>query len=234
MSDEQPSTRSATGVPIHRLEPGKRPGMIGFLRSRFITGVLVAFPLVVTLFFGRFLFALMDRWADPITIRLFGHRVPGMGAALVVVPIFVLGVLAHNVFGRRLLTKGDKLFARIPFLRSIYVGAREVTRAFARNRTRTFHSVVLIPFPHEGVWAVAFVTAEFNETTPDGTRRVVSVFMPTTPNPTTGFFLVYPETSIRQTDLTVEEALRMVISGGLVTSGQRKLFPRPPSSQEER
>jgi uncharacterized membrane protein len=233
MSEEQLSTKSSTGVPIRAVEPGKRHSLLGFLRSRFITGILVAFPLAITLFFGRFLFGLMDRWADPISIRLFEHRVPGMGAALVVVLIFVLGVLAHNVIGRRMLNKGDKLFARIPFLRSIYVGAREVTRAFGSSRTRSFRRVVLIPFPHDGVWAVAFATAEFDETTPQGTRRVVAVFMPTTPNPTTGFFLVYPLASIRPTDLTVEEALRMVISGGLVTAGRTKLFPRAASPSEE-
>jgi uncharacterized membrane protein len=234
MSEEPLHTRSSTGVPIRLTEPGKHQGVVGFLRSRFVTGILVAFPLVVTLFFGRFLFALMDRWADPISIYLFKHRMPGMGAALMVVLIFTLGVVAHNVIGRRLLSKGDKLFARIPVLRSIYVGAREVTRAFASNRARSFRRVALIPFPHEGVWAVGFVTAEFSEATPEGTRRMVAVFMPTTPNPTTGFFLVYPLASIKPTDLAVEEALRMVISGGLVTTGQGKLFPRPTPPPETR
>ena len=88
-----------------------------------------------------------------------------------------------------------------------------------------------MPFPYEGVWGMAFVTGEFEETTPGGARRLVAVFMPTTPNPTTGFFLVYPEASVRPTDLTVEEALRMVISGGLVSATQERVFPGavPPS-----
>jgi uncharacterized membrane protein len=85
---------------------------------------------------------------------------------------------------------------------------------------------VLIPFPNEGVWAIAFVTGEFDETTPEGRRRLISVFMPTTPNPTTGFFLVYPESSLKPTALTVEEALRLVISGGLVSATQDRVFPR--------
>jgi uncharacterized membrane protein len=233
MSEEGIPTNSSPGVPLRLEEPGKRHPVLAYLRSRFVTGILVAFPLVVTLFFGRFLFGLMDRWADPISLHLFGRRVPGVGAALVVVLVFVLGVLAHNVIGRRVLNLGDRLFARIPVLRSIYVGAREVTRAFASDRTRGFRRVVLIPFPHEGVWAVAFATAEFDETTPEGIRRTVAVFMPTTPNPTTGFFLVYPVASVRPTDFTVEEALRMVISAGLVTTGKAKLFPPQAPPQEE-
>jgi uncharacterized membrane protein len=131
------------------------------------------------------------------------------------------------VLGRRVLHWGEKVFARIPVLRAVYTGTREVTRAFASNRSRSFRRVVLVPFPSGDVWGVAFVTGEFDERTPAGPRRVVTVFMPTTPNPTTGFFLVYPADAVKATDLSVEEALRMVISGGLVNATQSRLFPAP-------
>jgi len=144
-----------------------------------------------------------------------------------VLAIFLLGVLAHNVIGRRVLHWGERIFARIPVLRAVYTGTREVTKAFASNRSRSFRRVVLVPFPSHEVWGVAFVTGEFEDHTPDGPRSVVTVFMPTTPNPTTGFFLVYPLAAVKETDLSVEEALRMVISGGLVSSTQERLFPRP-------
>jgi uncharacterized membrane protein len=231
MDEQRAPVQDSMGLPIRFAEPGKRHGFLGFLRSRLVTGLLVAFPLVVTIFFGRFLFDLVDRWADPISTKLFGRTIPGFGAALFVLVIFALGVLAHNMIGRRVLRIGDRLFARIPVLRSIYLGTREVTRAFAGDRSKSFRRVVLVPFPYEGVWGLAFVTGEFEETTPDGVRRVISVFMPTTPNPTTGFFLVYPEVSVKPTDLTVEEALRMVISGGLVSATQERVFPatRPTS-----
>ncbi len=225
MDDRKPQSQDSMGLPIRFQEPGKRQGLLGFLRNRLITGLLVAFPLVVTLFFGRFLFDLVDRWADPISTYLFKRRIPGVGLALFVLVVFVLGVLAHNMIGRRLLRIGDRLFARIPILRSIYLGTREVTRAFAGDRSKSFRRVVLVPFPYEGVWSIAFVTGELEEDGPAGTRRLVSVFMPTTPNPTTGFFLVYPEGAVRPTKLTVEEALRMVISGGLVAATQARVFP---------
>ncbi len=228
MVDEGPKFLSESlGLPIRRPEPGKKSTPFAFLRTRFVTGLLVSFPLVVTLFFGRFLFDLIDRWADPISQQLFKRVVPGFGAALFVVAVFLLGVLAHNVIGRRILHWGEKVFERIPVLRAVYSGTREVTRAFASNRSRSFRRVVLVPFPAADVWGVAFVTGEFEEAVPDGKRRVVTVFMPTTPNPTTGFFLVYPVASVRETDLSVEEALRMVISGGLVSTTQERLFPRP-------
>jgi uncharacterized membrane protein len=226
MDEQRAPVQDSMGLPIRFPEPGKRHGFLGFLRNRLVTGLLVAFPLVVTIFFGRFLFDLVDRWADPISMQLFERRIPGVGTALFVIVIFVLGVLAHNVLGRRVLRIGDKIFARIPILRSIYLGTREVTRAFAGERAKSFRRVVLIPFPYDGVWSIAFVTGEFEEATPDGPRRLISVFMPTTPNPTTGFFLVYPETSLRTTNLSVEEALRLVISGGLVSATQDRVFPR--------
>jgi len=233
MGERGGSSADSMGLPLPSPAPGARATFGSFLRARFITGLLVAFPLVVTLFFGRFLFDLIDRWADPISVALFHRRVLGVGAAFAILVIFVLGVLAHNVIGRRVLRFGERLFARIPVLRPVYLGAREVTRAFAGNRAHEFRRVALVPFPYEGVRAVAFVTGEFDETTRDGPRRMATVFLPTTPNPTTGFFLVYPIGSLTPTELSVEEALRMVISGGLVSAAQAKVFPpgpQPPAS----
>jgi uncharacterized membrane protein len=230
--DETPTDSGPMGLPLDTQEPGKRLTFFGYLRARFVTGLVVSFPLVVTLFFGRFLFDLIDRWADPISRQLFHRAVPGLGAAVFVLGVFLLGVLAHNVLGRRVLQFGERLFARIPVLRAVYTGTREVTRAFSGNRARSFRRVVLIPFPHEGVWAVAFATTEFEQPTPDGPRRQIAVFMPTTPNPTTGFFLVYPEAAVRATEMSVEEAIRMVISGGLVSAGPGRVFPAAPAPRD--
>ncbi len=204
------------GLPVTRSEPGRRPGFVAYLRSRFITGVLVALPLVITLFFARFLFNLLDRWSYPISERLIGHAIPGAGAVLAIILVFTLGVLGHNVFGRRVLRFGEAIISRVPVLSSVYLGSREVTRAFSSDRTRSFRRVVLIPYPVEGSWAIAFVTVEFTTSTPAGPCRMVSVFMPSTPNPTTGFYMIYPESMVRDTDLSVEEAARMVISGGIL------------------
>lgn len=197
-------------------EAGKKLTVWGFVRARFVTGVLVGLPLVITLFFGRLLFNLFDRWADPIMVAAFGRTVPGVGAGVAIVFIFLLGVLAHNVIGSKILQMGDNLMTRVPVLRPIYRGAREVTRALGADRSRQFRRVVLAPFPYPGCWSVAFVTGEFERAGTGGTERLVTVYMPTTPNPTTGFFIVYPLDQLRETGLSVEEAIRMVISGGLV------------------
>lgn len=138
--------------------------------------------------------------------------------------VFLLGVAAHNVVGRRLLRGAEKLLIRIPLLRPVYLGAREVSRAFSADRTEGFRRVVLIPFPCQGAWCIAFQTAEFEVASPSGRITMITVFMPTTPNPTTGFFLAYPKTAVKVTDLSVEEAVRTVISGGLAASNLAQIF----------
>ncbi|MCS7182517.1 MAG: DUF502 domain-containing protein [Thermoanaerobaculum sp.] len=201
-----------------------KTGFLAFLRSRLVTGALVAFPLVVTLFFGRFLFNLLDRWFYPWSVQLFGRPVPGLGAAIALILMLFLGMAAHNVLGRRLLRLGEAVLTRIPVLRPVYLGAREVSRALSRDRTQGFRRVVLIPFPSPGAWCVAFQTGEFEHVTPEGRVPMVAVFMPTTPNPTTGFFLAYPKDAVRPTNLSVEEAVKVVISGGLAAGDLARLF----------
>jgi len=226
--DTHPASTASPGT-----ETTKEPASSGhFLRSSFVTGLVTAFPLLITLFLGRFAFDLLDRWADPISEVAFGRVVPGFGLAIFIVLIFLLGVIARNVVGRRFLAFGERLFARIPVLRPIYLGAREVTRAFSAERTKSFRRVVLIPFPYADVRAVGFVTGEFTEPGPDGPITLVSVFMPTTPNPTTGFYLVYPESAVRDTSLSVEEGIRLVISGGLVGGSSVRFFA--PEGEERR
>ena len=232
MKTERPITDDTLSYLLSKPHPDKRPTVIGVLRARFITGVLVALPLVVTVFFARFLFNLLDRWSYPLSRYLFGKPVYGVGAGLAIVLIFLLGVLAHNVLGRRLLRLGDKLLGKVPVLRAVYTGTREVTRAFSGDRTKNFRRVVLVPFPVDGAYVMGFQTGEFDIETPQGQRHMVSVFFPTTPNPTTGFFIVYPLEKVVFSSLSVEEAVRIVISAGLVAPDPRRLFGLPTVSRD--
>lgn len=228
--DERVSGSGEWTIPVRVGSANARPGCLGYLRSRFVTGIIVAFPLVVTIFFARFIFNLLDRWSYPITARLIGYPLPGVGAALAIVLIFLLGVLAHNVLGRRILQVGERLLSRVPFVRPVYTGAREITRAFTADRSKAFRRVVLVPFPSRDALSVAFLTAEFEHDTPEGRQRMVSVFLPTTPNFTTGYYLIYPIAAIRESSLSVEEAVRMVISGGLLAPSPGHILTPPAAS----
>ncbi|HPC83299.1 MAG TPA: DUF502 domain-containing protein [Thermoanaerobaculaceae bacterium] len=232
MRDRRDPLDDSHFLPMAHVAPDARLGVVGFLRSRFVTGALIAFPLVVSIFFGKFIFGLLDSWSYPITKHLFGEPIPGAGAALAVLLIFALGILGHNVLGRRLLKLGERILARVPLVRPIYLGAREITRAFSADRTKSFRRVVLVPFPIEDVYVVAFLTGEIETASDEGVRRYATVFMPTTPNPTTGFYMLIPIEKVRSTSLTVEEAARMVISGGLASPEPHRILT--PQQEENR
>ncbi len=229
---ENGGSHDSWSFPVAAPEPGKRLTAMGYLRSRFITGLLVAFPIVITAFFARFLFNLLDRWSYPITTKLFGFAVPGAGAVLAMILIFLLGMAAHNVLGRRVLRLGERVLSRLPVLRPVYTGAREVTRAFSANRTQGFRRVVLVPSFFPDVWAVGFVTADLVIDGPSGKEAAAVVFVPHTPLPTTGMLLVYPASKVRPSDLGVEEAVRMVVSGGLLSPEASRMFP-PEAAPED-
>lgn len=227
MREEHHTPQDSWWIPVSRPGIDRPKGIGAWFRSRMVTGLLVAFPLAVTLFFARFLFNLLDRWSYPISSYLFGRPVPGVGAALALVLIFILGMLSHSVVGRRLLRLGERLVDRVPVVRAVYGGAREITRAFGSDSGRNFRRVVMVPFPHTEVLSIAFLTGEFDIETVTGRERVVTVFMPTTPNPTTGFFMLFPASKVQNVNLSVDEAMRLVISGGLLAPEARRLLATP-------
>lgn len=223
-----------------RTREGHPRGAWPWIRRRFLVGILVIFPLGVTILFVRFLFVFLDHWAHPITEQLFGIRIPGLGALLALIALFLLGVLATNVVGSRLLDGFERFIGRLPLLRPIYRGARQVTEAIQLRETEQFRRVVLIPFPHTGVRSVAFVTREFRRPTAFHPHPTVLVFVPTTPNPTSGFLVAVPLADVQALPISVEEGVKLVISGGLLVPNEMLDAPRrgdtlprptpPPSS----
>ena len=192
----------------------RQRGVWAWIRWRLAVGFLVAFPLVVTLFFGRFIF---DRWFRPISRHLFGVQIFGAGLLLSLVALLLLGIVATNVIGGRLLTFFERRVAALPLLSPIYQGARQITEAIQIRETTEFRKVVLIRFPHPGMQSLGFVTREFNRPTAFEPEPVAMVFVPTTPNPTSGFLVVVPQRDLETLDIDVEEGVKLVISGGLLT-----------------
>ena len=191
-----------------------------WVRRRFAVGFLVVFPLVITLFFARFIFGLLDRWFLPISERLFGTEIPGVGFVLFIVALFGLGILATNILGGRLLDFFEKRVAGIPLLSPIYQGARQFTEAIQIRGTTDFRKVVLLDCPREGLRSVGFVTREFAGATVFCDEPSALVFVPTTPNPTTGFLVALPQRELEVLDITVEQGVKLLISGGLLTPAQ--------------
>jgi uncharacterized membrane protein len=188
-----------------------------WLRRRLAVGLLVAFPLVVTALFANFMFNLLDRWFRPISERIFGMQIVGAGLVLTLLGLLLLGIVATNVLGSRILGFFESRVLRVPLLSPIYQGARQITEAIQVRGTTEFRRVVLVAFPHPDIQSIGFVTREFPHPTGFSSEGSALVFVPTTPNPTSGFLVSVRLRDLKPLEITVEEGVKLVISGGLLT-----------------
>jgi uncharacterized membrane protein len=191
------------------------------LRRYFIAGLLVWIPLGITIWVLKLLVDLMDQSlllvpANYRTDAVFGFHIPGLGIILTLAILLVTGALAANFFGRKLLTLGDSALGRIPIVRSIYGGVKQISDTLFSPEGKAFRRAVLVRYPHAGAWTVALVTGNpEHEVTDHLGKDQVSVFVPTTPNITAGFFLIVPVSETIELDMSVDQALRYIISMGV-------------------
>ena len=192
------------------------------LRRYFLTGLIVVLPLAITLNVLLWALRVLDGLLGQFVVPLIGTRIPLLGLLTLLVVILVSGMLATNMLGRRVVELVDRLMLRIPLARSVYSAVKQLSDSVFLQRRSAFRRAVLIEWPRRGIYTVGFVTGESvgepQERTPE---RVLNVFVVTTPNPTTGFLVLVPEDQVIPLEMSVEDALTMVISGGIVTP------PRP-------
>jgi uncharacterized membrane protein len=194
------------------------------LKSYFLTGLLVLVPITLTLLVVRWLVRLMDNLLKsvlPMALRpeqIFGISVPGIGLVATLLLILLVGVLTANIFGRSLVNFTEKLVDRIPFVKGIYTLFKQVSDTILNRDRGAFSKVVLIEYPRRGIWAVAFVTGVTQgEAQLITEKKLINIFVPTTPNPTSGFYILVAEDDMIELSMTVEEAFKLIISGGMVT-----------------
>ena len=191
------------------------------VRRYFVAGLLVWIPLGITLWVLKLLVDVMDQslLLIPVAYRseaLFGFHVPGLGIILTVAIVLFTGALAANFFGRQLLTFGHDILSRIPIVRSIYGGVKQISDTLFSPEGKAFRRAVLVRYPHAGTWTVALVTgAPEHEVADILGREQISVFVPTTPNITAGFFLVVPRSETIELEMSVDAALKYIISMGV-------------------
>lgn len=197
--------------------------MLNHMRRYFISGLLVWLPIWVTLLVITFLVDLLSKSLLLLPPQLqpdvlIGFHVPGIGVLITLVVIFCTGVLAANFIGRRLMELWDGLIARIPLVRSVYTGVKQVVDTLFSPGGQSFRKVLLVEYPCAGVWSIAFQTGESNEQIEAllGGEPMVSYFIPTTPNPTSGFLMMAPRNKVIELDMSVDQALKFVISLGVV------------------
>ncbi|UCH85215.1 MAG: DUF502 domain-containing protein [Candidatus Latescibacterota bacterium] len=189
-----------------------------FLRRHFLTGLLVIAPTVFTGWLVWKIFVTIDNLIAPFQKRFPIIDIPGIGFVVVLLLILIVGILASNLIGRRFIAGGERLLNRLPLIRRIYNASKELSEVFLTDKKTVFQRVVMIRYPHADSFALAFVTNSGRGyfSTVVG-EELISVFIPTTPNPTSGFLLMIPEREVFPVDVSVEEAMKIVISGGAFT-----------------
>ena len=197
--------------------------MSAWLKSRFIAGFFVTVPAFATAWLLWVFWSRIDDIFAPVYERMLGRPVPGVGFLTAIAAILLMGVIARNVVGRRVLGWGDKLLLRVPVFRLLYPSVKMLIDSFSPERRNAFKAVVLVQHPREGSYAYGFVTSEVIVETFDGKAEMVTVFIPTN-NLYLGDIVVVPRADVIATGLTVEEGVRIIVSAGTATP------PRLPRS----
>jgi len=184
-----------------------------WLKVRFIAGFFVTVPAIATAWLLYVFWDAIDGFFSPGYERIFGRRIPGLGFLTAVILILVMGTIATNVVGRRILARIELLLTRVPIFRSIYPTIKELIASFSPEKRGSFKEVVLAEYPRKGAFAFGFLTSEFLLETPEGKRQMVTVFVPTN-NLYLGDVIVVPREEAISTGLSVEEGIRIILSAG--------------------
>jgi len=206
--------------------PPRRHSRAGLrLRSYFLTGIVVAAPIGITFYLTWAFIAWIDGWVKPLIPRAYNpdnylpFSVPGVGLIVAIVALTLLGFLTANLVGRTIVSWGELLLERMPLVRNLYKALKQIFATVLSQSSRSFQQVGLIEYPRRGLWALVFIATEAkgeisSRLQEDG--ESIAVFLPTTPNPTSGFLLFVPAKDLTLLDMTVEEAAKLVVSAGLV------------------
>ncbi|HYC04610.1 MAG TPA: DUF502 domain-containing protein [Azospirillaceae bacterium] len=223
-------------------EPHKTPRMTfgARIRAYLIAGVLVTAPVAVTIYIARFVISGIDGLVaamlptpyNPETFLPFW--VPGLGVLLVLLFLILVGMLTAGYLGRLVVAAGESLVGRLPVIRGIYGAAKQIFETVLSKKSNSFRECVLVEFPRRGAWTVGFITGEPKGEIGDHLAPgMLTVYVPTTPNPTGGYMLYLPETEVRRLEMSVEEGLKLVVSMGIVGPAERPVPVALPPVEEQ-
>jgi uncharacterized membrane protein len=207
------------------------------IRGYFLAGLLVIVPLGVTVVVITAILRLIDGLLVIIPPKFHPHtylpKIPGLGLVLAIVLVMITGILVKNYIGHRVVALGEYILSGIPLVRPVYTAVKQVAQAMFGDTAYAFQRSILVEYPRKGVWAIAFVTGKTYDGIQDKMdKEMINVFLPTTPNPTSGFYLVIPAEDTIPLDISVEEAFQLLISGGVVEPGGN--VPRFPFGKRQR
>ncbi|NIZ09891.1 DUF502 domain-containing protein [Pseudooceanicola sp. HF7] len=222
--------------PLQDTSSHQRPGVFARLRSSFLTGIVVILPVSLTLWLFWTVLGWFDGFVLPLVPERFkpeqyiGINLRGVGIIFFLVFTILVGWLAKGLIGRSLIRYVESVVDRMPFIRSVYSGAKQIAETVFAQQDRSFDQACMVEYPRKGIWAVGFISTEAKgeiDSRAQTGSRLLSVFVPTTPNPTSGFLLFFPEEDVIPLDMSIEDAAKLVISAGLVYPPHKGVTPLP-------
>ena len=201
------------------------------IRGYFLTGIIVTAPIGLTFYVSLLFIGFIDskvRNIIPVKYHydnILPFEVPGIGLLIVFIMLTFIGFLTAGIIGRYIIKLGERIIARLPIIRSVYGALKQIFESVLKTSSKSFREVVLIEYPRKGIWAIGFITGDTQGEVQEKSKdELVNVFLPTTPNPTSGFLLFVPRKDLRVLNMNVEEGIKMVISGGIVTPKFKKKY----------
>ena len=232
MNEDDATGGTSTIEQLHR-----KPALTFMQRMRayLLTGILVVAPISITFYLAWIFIKFVDARVTPLIPLKYNPEtylpfaLPGLGLIILVVALIVVGASTAGFFGRLWMRVSEQILARMPVIRSVYGAVKQILETVLAQQSNAFREAVLVEYPRRGIWAIAFITGRTEGEVQNVTEEeCINIFLPTTPNPTSGFLLFVPKADLVPLDMGVEEAIKMVISGGIVTPPDRR-----PKAQRE-
>jgi uncharacterized membrane protein len=231
MADEQPARDAAGTDPAGAASPTKTRALTFTQRMRayLLAGILITAPISITFYLAWIFIGFVDSRVTPLIPAKYNPEtylpfaVPGLGLLVLVIALILIGALTAGFFGRVWLRISERILARMPIIRNVYSAVKQILETILAQQSNAFREAVLVEYPRRGLWAIAFITGRTEGEVQNVTEEeCINIFLPTTPNPTSGFLLFVPKADLVHLSMSVEEAIKMVISGGIVTPPDRR------------
>ena len=187
--------------------------LIKNVKTKFFAGLAALIPMVLTFYVLRFIYILMNQISAPIIKKYFNLEIPLLGISVMMIFIYLLGVIVTNLIGSKILELGELILRKVPLVSTIYVTFKQITNTLTLNNSQSFQGTVYIEYPKKNLWTIAFISGSSKN---NQNNEYYHLFVPTTPNPTSGFFIVIRKNKTIPTGLSVEDSLKTIISGGLL------------------
>lgn len=202
--------------------------IIGKIRRFFFTGLLVSAPIIITLYVTWLVITFIDTKVASLLPEYLDFRkalpyqIPGLGLIIVLIFVTLIGAMTPGIIGRTFLKIGETILFKMPVIRTVYSSIKQIMETVMSTNSKSFKEVVLVEYPRKGIWVIAFVTSDIKNEIKNKIKKkqLVSIFVPTTPNPTSGFLLILPKDDLIFLNMPVDQAVKLVISGGIVTASK--------------